>query len=154
MTTTKLSTTIDNNRMVVVLMAMIMMMTTPTTTVTMKESQQTSVPLISQLINDTISTQMRCRPLTKSVTSFSRDVVEPPTMASLSSACTAETARRTSSDRVGFTWSYGLHRRRCLRWTYGCGGCCRWFRCRCLSEGGYTMMSCVVQREMANRVEG
>ena len=149
MTTTKLSTTIDNNRMVVVLMAMIMMMTTPTTTVTMKESQQTSVPLISQLINDTISTQMRCRPLTKSITSLSRDVVEPPTMASLSSACTAETARRTSSDRVGFRWSYGLHRRRCLHWTCGCGGCCRWFRCGCLTGGRSTMMSCVVQREMA-----
>ena len=153
MTTTKLATTIDNNRMVVVSMAMIMM-TTPTTTVTTKETQQTTVPLISQLINDTISTQMRCRPLTKSVTSFSRDVVEPPTMASLSSACTAKTARRTSSDRVGFTWSYGLHRRRCLRWTCGCGGCCRWFRCRCLSEGVFTMMSCVVQREKPNRVKG
>ena len=114
MTTTKLATTIDNNRMVVVSMAMIMM-TTPTTTVTTKETQQTTVPLISQLINDTISAQMRCRPLTKSITSLSRDVVEPPTMASLSSACTAKTARRTSSDRVGFTWSYGLHRRRCLR---------------------------------------
>ena len=115
MTTTKLATTIDNYRMVVVSMAMIMMTTTPTTTVTTKETQQTTVPLISQLINDTISTQMQCRRLSKSVTSLSRDVVDPPTMASLSSACTAKTARRTSSDRVGFTWSYGLHRRRCLR---------------------------------------
>ena len=133
---------------------MITMMTTPTTTVTMRETQQTTVLLISQLINGTISTQIRCRRFTKSVTSFSRDAVELPTMASLSSACTAETARRTSSDRVGFTWSYGLHRRRCLRWTCGCGGCCRWFRCGCLTGGRSTMMSCVVQREMAYRVKG
>ena len=47
---------------------------------------------------------------------------------------TAESAQRTRSIRVCFKLSSRLRRRCCLRWACSCGGCCRWFRCRCLKE--------------------